>query len=364
MQKSILFLIKLPPPTTGVTIMNRQVIESLVLRENYEVLFLKTNFSNSISRLTILSLQKIFFVIRTCFNLVLHLLKYKPQLIYFQITPVGSAFYRDLLYVFISKIFRSKILFHLHGKGIAQKARQSIIRRTLYRFVFHNAEVICLSQLLTFDIKDVSKATPFIVNNGLPTKNISVNASTKHDKITILFLSNLFEFKGILNFIQAISIVRRDYSDFEVFVIGEEGDVSASQLNELLTKYNLLTQIKYLGSRYGVEKEYYLSMADILVYPTHEDAFPLVLLEAMQFETAIVATRIGAISEIVDDGITGILINHNTPEHIANSIKILLADSILRLRLSKAGKEKFFNKYTSDIFEKNISKVFTTVLNG
>jgi len=82
----------------------------------------------------------------------------------------------------------------------------------------------------------------------------------------------------------------------------------------------------------------------------------------MQFGIPIIATREGAMPEIIDDKITGFLVDKNQPEQIAEKIKILFNDEELRRKMGEAGRKKFLEKYTLEIFEQNMKKVFDGIL--
>ncbi len=121
-----------------------------------------------------------------------------------------------------------------------------------------------------------------------------------------------------------------------------------------------------MGPKYGEEKSRLFLQADIFCFPTYypPEAFPLVLLEAMQFGKPVVSTYEGAIPEIVDEGVTGFLVPPKDFHALSEKLEILIADSELRERMGKAGRMKFFEKYTVDIFERNLLKVFEEVADG
>ena len=93
---------------------------------------------------------------------------FNPSVVYFTISPTGGAFYRDFIYTLILKLFNKKIIFHLHGKGISKKVSSSKLSTLLYKFVFKNTTIICLSDTLTYDVKSVFSKKPFVVKNGIP----------------------------------------------------------------------------------------------------------------------------------------------------------------------------------------------------
>ncbi len=107
-----------------------------------------------------------------------------------------------------------------------------------------------------------------------------------------------------------------------------------------------------------------LQKADIFVFPTFNEAFPLVLLEASQFSLPVISTFEGGIPDIVVDGKTGFLVKSQNPEMLAEKISILLNNSNLRIEMGRNAYERFINNFTIDIFEKNMLKTFNSILNA
>jgi glycosyltransferase involved in cell wall biosynthesis len=92
-----------------------------------------------------------------------------------------------------------------------------------------------------------------------------------------------------------------------------------------------------------------LDAADLLLHPSHIEAFPTALLEAMAASLPIVATAVGGIPEIVRDGETGVLVE-GPPDagRVAEAVADLLADPARRARLAAAGRARFDAEFTLD----------------
>lgn len=88
-----------------------------------------------------------------------------------------------------------------------------------------------------------------------------------------------------------------------------------------------------------------IAAADLLILPSVAEAFGLVLTEALYLGTPVVATRVGGIPEIVDDGTEGILVPPADSHALAAAIVDLLNDSERRWRMSGAGREKILRKF-------------------
>jgi glycosyltransferase involved in cell wall biosynthesis len=359
--KRILLLIKVPPPVTGATSVNSLVHKSEILQKYYTIKTVKITYVDEIRELGKFKISKTLKFFKIYYFFLYNLYKFKPQLVYFQISPVGIPFLRDSIFVITMKFFKVRILFHLHGKGIMEKMT-SKLARTYYKYIFNNVHVICLSKLLTNDINHVYNGEPYIVNNGIIKRSSYYRFHFTNTTPSILFLSNLHYSKGILDFLEAIEILKCKNLDFKAIIAGNEADIDEKNLLNILIQKKITKYAKYIGAKNGKEKQDVFLDSSIFVHPTLKDSFPLVLLEAMQFGLPIISTYEGAIPEIVDDGITGFLIDKHNPQALADKIETLFKDKELREKMGRAGRKKFLEKYTLDIFEKNLKNVFDQVL--
>ena len=363
LQRILLFL-KLPPPLTGATIMNQAVSQSIILHSSFHIKLLSFSYKHFIEETTAFSFKKIKTILVLYFSLIKSLINFKPQIVYFQISPIGIAFFRDCTYVLIMKLFGTHILYHLHGKGIQEYIGGSIIKTKIYSWAFRNSSVICLSDKLTYDLHKFYKDKPFIVNNGiLSFLNVPINRKPS-GIISILFFSNIIISKGVYDYIEAISILNNQHPElnFHASIAGNPTELTNYMLQEEIKLKNIQERLTYLGPKYDNEKIELLGSSDILVYPTFNDVWGLVILEAMQSGLPVIATREGAIPEIVDDGITGFLVDKHRPDQIADKLEILINDPILRNKMGEAARNKFLEKYSLEIFEKNMVAVFQDVL--
>jgi glycosyltransferase involved in cell wall biosynthesis len=102
-----------------------------------------------------------------------------------------------------------------------------------------------------------------------------------------------------------------------------------------------------------------LAASDALVHPTERDAFPTALLEAMAAGLPIVATAVGGIPEIVVDGTTGLLIRPQAgAEGLADALRRLLDDPALRARLGAAGRRRFEERFTAEVWAERLRVVY------
>jgi glycosyltransferase involved in cell wall biosynthesis len=106
-----------------------------------------------------------------------------------------------------------------------------------------------------------------------------------------------------------------------------------------------------------------LDAADLLLHPSHHDALPTTIIEAMAASTPVIATRVGGIPELVQDGVSGVLVPAPpaAPE-LARAIGDLLDDAPRRRRLAAAGRERFDREFTAERWAARMEQLYRSVL--
>lgn len=172
--------------------------------------------------------------------------------------------------------------------------------------------------------------------------------------VRMVFLSNLWESKGILDLLDALVLLRQRGHQFVCDVIGmKTAEISEERMQMEIARRDLQGLVVYKGSMYDNGKMDELDRADIFVFPTYNDCFPLVLLEAMAHSLPCVSTDEGAIANIIDDGRTGLIVKKKDPQDLADKLELLMNDKALRQQMGEAGRRKYENEYTLEHFERN-----------
>lgn len=358
----ILYFIQLPPPIHGVSIINKLIYQSPYINNGIQTYLLEIRFSNKINQLRRLNFSKIIRFFSLIFKLIRSIRVIRPDLIYFSLMPVGKGLLRDIFFVMVIKWFRITPVYHLHNKGIARNSK-TWIRRQLYQFIFRDSYIIHLSQrlyeseMIHLKLHNVKYR---IVPNGVQLREeVKVNRSLKG--INLLFLSNLFPQKGIINVIHIFKKIEIRFPDIKLFIVGGfPYRNTKKKVARLIEKYNLKEKVILKGPKYGKNKALEYTNADIFVYPTSfsQECFPLVILEAMQAGLPIISTDEGAIPEIIEDGINGIIVRNWTIATFSEKLTELILNPELRMKFGMNAKMKFNNNYTLHHLEKNMRNFY------
>ena len=363
MKPNVLFLLHFSPAIHGSAVVGKAIRESTFISKAFEARYVNLLLSSKVAESGQLSLQKLAKVFNNWFTVLKMLVKKKPDICYFALSNGGAAFFKDVVLVGILKIFGVKMVYHLHNKGFIKK-QHSYFFRLLFDFVFSGSEVIILSRRLYSDIAPfVPENRVHICPNGVPAVHSEMKTSAKAVP-QILFLSNLIESKGVKILLQACALLKERDCPFQCTFVGGEGDISAEQLNEMISTLGLAGQVSYLGRRYGDEKERIYREADIFAFPTYYEAetFGLVNVEAMQYRLPVVSTFEGGIPDVVGDGVTGFVVPQKDVTALADKLELLARDEKLRQQMGEAGYQKYLNEFTLEKFEHRIVEIMQQVV--
>jgi len=156
---------------------------------------------------------------------------------------------------------------------------------------------------------------------------------------TLLFVGRIEPLKGIDTLIQAIGILRQQGVYTCLTVIGgdpEPGNGSNGEmkrLQDLSAQAGLTDLVTFIGKRGQDTLPYYYSAADAVVVPSHYESFGMVALEAMACGTPVVASQVGGLAFLVQDGKTGFTVPVEEPAALAEKLFLLTNDRQLRSQM-------------------------------
>ena len=175
----------------------------------------------------------------------------------------------------------------------------------------------------------------------------------KSDKKQIIMAARLVEKKGMKYMIKAMKDITRRYPDAILKIIGD-GPL-LNELIQLVMINNLENNVKFLGSISDEEYFNELESSMIAALPCiisengDRDVCPLTLQEAMSMEVPVISTNVHSVPELIDDGITGILVPPKNEKALADAVIELLGDAGLRHRMGENGRKKIMEEFNVEI---------------
>jgi starch synthase len=206
--------------------------------------------------------------------------------------------------------------------------------------------VIAVSRQMREDILTHFRVAPervVVIHNGIDpaqfrrTDAREVLARRGVREPFVLFVGRITDQKGIFHLLEAAPSLP---ADVQVVLCASAPDTPEieARLRRALPEH---PNVVWIGEMIPVEEVVQLySHAAVFVCPSVYEPFGLINLEAMACETAVVASAVGGILEVVEDGKTGLLVEPGRPDALARAIRTLLADPARRRAMGRAGRER------------------------
>ena len=193
----------------------------------------------------------------------------------------------------------------------------------------------------------------------------------KEDRM-VLFVGRIEPLKGIDTLIEAMAILRDQgflqKNPFCLSVIGgdpaEDRDrmsTEMARLQELRENFQLTDLVAFLGKKSQDTLPYYYSAAEAVVVPSFYESFGMVALESMACGTPVIASQVGGLAFIVQDGETGYSIPSDDPQALAEKLSALVTNRKLRERMGERASE-FALQYAWEIIANRIIQLYQQVL--
>jgi D-inositol-3-phosphate glycosyltransferase len=188
----------------------------------------------------------------------------------------------------------------------------------------------------------------------------------------LLFVGRIEPLKGLDVLLKAIQILRRQdvFANFPfcLSVIGGEPEVGPddmssgmAQLQHLREKYDLQDMVALLGKRSQDTLPYYYSASEAVVVPSHYESFGMVALEAMACGIPVVASEVGGLAFLVQDGVTGFTVPVDDPQALADRILKLISNPGLRLQMGQKAAE-YAHEYAWENIVQRIKDLYQDIL--
>lgn len=186
----------------------------------------------------------------------------------------------------------------------------------------------------------------------------------------ILFAGRIEPLKGIDTLLRAISLIYKQapaaVENVCVSIIGgdpwsEDPDDEITRLQEIGRDLGVMDMVTFLGAKdQDILPDYYAA-AEMVVMPSHYESFGMVALEAMAMGTPVIASEVGGLAFLVQDGVNGFHVPSRDPEALAERIYTLLEDDNCRKRLGQQGHQNAL-RYSWPLIVDRVFKVYSDVV--
>jgi glycosyltransferase involved in cell wall biosynthesis len=182
------------------------------------------------------------------------------------------------------------------------------------------------------------------------------------EEAVILSVGRLSLEKGHADLVRAAKILAgmEGVPSFRVVIVGDGPE--RETLRKLAVELGVEKRVSFAGFQRDT-KPYY-AMAEMVAVPSHSEGSPNVVLEAMAVGLPIAACRVGGVPEILDEGVTGLMVETQRPEQMAQALFRLLSDAELRSRLGAAARARAESAHTPEAYRRALVGFYQETLAG
>ncbi len=255
------------------------------------------------------------------------------------------------------------------GRGGSLDGEYRTKVRDIERLLVEQSDgIICCSNYMLDHIQHVLGAVKTkirVIPNGVEASRFNnghqpqpIPTGVSEDRKTILYVGRIVREKGIFTLLDAFEKLRKQGKDVSLVLVGE-GPLKEDLAKEVLRR-KLNDRVKLAGF---VDEKKLVSLynsSDAFVLPSHYEPFGMVALEAMASRVPVVVSDVGGLSEIVEDGITGVKVPAYNPSALAEGILRVLEDRELSEQLKENAYRAVQERYRWDMIAEKTIEAYRT----
>lgn len=269
-----------------------------------------------------------------------------------------GSFYRKSLIILIGKLFRKKILLHMHASQFDKfYFNSSNLSKRYIRFILKLPNrIIVLSERWKEFYKQITDNEIVIVNNAVLVDKYKYNNNGN----IISFMGRLCERKGIYDVLKVSTKILEEHKNIKLYLCGD-GDVE--KVKDIILQEGLSNRIIVTGWINDYDKEKILKNSIINILPSYNEGMPMAILETMSKGIPNVSTNIGGIPNVIKNYDNGILISPGNLDELFNSINYLLLDKKRRMDISTKAYETIKNKFSIESYNDKFVNLYKLLNN-
>lgn len=263
---------------------------------------------------------------------------------------------------------KAKVVNTFHGTDVSQLSTNLNLKEIMSFSVNQSDGLSAVADALSKHARDnynidESKKIDVIYNWVEPEKYPAAQAKELRELFAnnkeklITHISNFREVKRIQDVIAIYRGISKKVNS-KLLLIGDGPEQRVA--HRLITKHKLLNKVHILGLQTNVTR--ILSISDLFLLPSSSEAFSLAALEAMSFGVPVIATRVGGMPEMIDNGQTGYLADVADVATMTEQGIEVLTNEKLHLQMGKAAAEKVKKEYNAKKIVKEYEKLYKEVL--
>ncbi len=275
-------------------------------------------------------------------------LRTAPDLVHVCVSYSSTGVLRDLVFVALARASGRRVIAHVHGADLTGSE--------------HRVRALALRSIARLSVETVALAP----SSRTALRRLGVEASVVFNPVRLegpvtptprqgavcraLFVGTYGRRKGATELVDAVAELRREGVSIELDFAGKEefrGEEAA--LRSHVRESGLTEFVRFHGVLDTPALRNLYERSHVFVLPSRSEGLPMALLEAMAFGLPVVATRVGGIPDVIEDGESGLLIQPARAGELTDALRRLTSDTRLRKRLGEQARARVQELASADI---------------
>lgn len=304
--------------------------------------------------------DKLFSALRQWVRFVLFLRHERPALAHIHFSS-DMSFWRKVPYILACRIWKTKLLLHIHPSHFWEYWHKQLpwIRRWIHA-ILRQADAIAFANPAMIDrYQSLLPELPLLfLPNPIDVQRYPFSGAIRKEQV--LFLGALLKGKGVYDILRAVPLLTATHP-LLTFVLC--GDHEVDKVRQTVHRQHL-DRLVEIRSWVGYEEKLaLLQKSAVLILPSYSEGFPMVVLEAMATGVPVIATPVGGLPALLQDGEHLLFTEPGNPAMLARQIDRVLSDPALQERLRRKGIEYVQHHDVKAVMERT-RKAYHTVLQG
>lgn len=276
------------------------------------------------------------------------IVRHRAAIVHLNTSLNAKSYWRDLTYLVVARLCGARVVLQKHGGTLRGFCRSPVFAGFVRATLRLADAVLVLSHAELAEYRGLGNVIH--LPNGIdcaPFMRFNRSLPAPGSPLHLLYIGRLAPCKGIHEAIEAMALLKEGGAvDARLVIAGSGPDEAVLKLR--VRELGLRGKVHFAGPSFGEDKARLLSRSDVLLLPSHSEGLPYALLEAMAAGVVPVVTPVGAIPEVMENGVHGRLVPVGDIGAIAEAVAALDADRAALARMSAASRRRVAAAYSID----------------
>lgn len=361
MNKKILFISPLPPPSGGIATWTKKIFD-YGLPNQYKLYLVDTRIKagRKVFERFRFDFLEFFRTILIIFNLFYKLITIYPKIVHLNSSISHFGVFRDYFCAILVKLFKIPLIISYHGdisnfskikyRGVPFKILIKLIRIANVNIVLNNQSFNFINELEQ-DKKDNIFKIPNFIDEKIFKHKIEKRIK-ENSVLKVIYVGSIIKAKGCYDIIK-IAIRLQDINFIMI------GDIGKGMEEHILNSPKNMFWCGVLNHDDVINK---MCSSDILLLPSRSEGFPYVVLEAMALGLPVISTYVGAIPEMIDNAKGGFLLEIGDINGTIEAINRLKIDCNIRKMMGNYNRKKCKNEYSFSKVSIKLTEIYDAII--